>query len=72
MNNYCQTVQRTRAVFTEVLGFSLQTIQKFIQGGTCFSQKRWSCEYQHCRCLTIITIALNRFSVFRQIQYTIP
>ena len=38
-----------------------------------FLQKRvWSFEYQHCRCLARIAIALNRCSVYGQIQYTKP
>ena len=37
-----------------------------------FLWKRWSCEYQHSRCLARIIIALNHRSVFGQIQYTNP
>ena len=37
-----------------------------------FLWKRRSCEYRHSRCLARITIALNRRSVFGQIQYTKP
>ena len=37
-----------------------------------FLQKRRSFEYRHCRCLARIAIALNRCSVYGQIQYTKP
>ena len=37
-----------------------------------FLRKNRSCEYWHCRCLARIVIALNRRSVFGQIQYTKP
>ena len=37
-----------------------------------FLQKRRSCEYRHCGCLARIAFALNRPSVFGQIQYTKP
>ena len=37
-----------------------------------FLRKRRSFEYQHCRCLARITIALNRCSVYGQMQYTKP
>ena len=37
-----------------------------------FLWKRGSCEYQHCRCLARIAIALNCHTVFGQIQYTKP
>ena len=35
-------------------------------------RKRRSCKYRHCRCLARIAIALNRRSVFGQIQHTKP
>ena len=34
-----------------------------------FLRKRRSCKYRHCRCLARIALAVNRRSVFRQIQY---
>ena len=37
-----------------------------------FLRKRRSCEYLPSRCLVRIAIALNRRSVFGQIQYTKP
>ena len=37
-----------------------------------FLRKRRSFEYRHCRCLARIAIALNRCSVYGQIQYTKP
>ena len=37
-----------------------------------FLRKRRSFEYRHCRCLARIAIALNRCSVYEQIQYTKP
>jgi len=37
-----------------------------------FLWKRRSFEYRHCRCLARIAIALNRCSVYRQIQSTKP
>ena len=37
-----------------------------------FLRKRRSFEYRHCRCLKRIAIALNRCSVYGQIQYTKP
>ena len=37
-----------------------------------FLRKRRSFEYRHCRCLARTAIALNRCSVYGQIQYTKP
>ena len=37
-----------------------------------FLRKRRSFKYRHCKCLKRIAIALNRCSVYEQIQYTKP
>ena len=73
--NNCQKAQRI-VFFTNASALSLHTgdLEATIVHSRryMFLRKRRSCEYRHCRCLARIAIALNRRSVFGQIQYTKP
>ena len=70
--NYKQLSKRSTDSFYQSFSSLFANHLKLHSRWYMFLRKRRSFEYQHCRCLARIAIALNRCSVYGQIQYTKP
>ena len=70
--NYKQLSKRSTDSFYQSFSSLFANHLKLHSRRYMFLRKRRSFEYRHCRCLARIAIALNRCSVYGQIQYTKP
>ena len=70
--NYKQLSKRSTGSFYQSFSSLFANHLKLHSRRYMFLRKRRSFEYRHCRCLARIAIALNRCSVYGQIQYTKP
>ena len=70
--NYKQLSKRSTDSFYQSFSSLFANHLKLHSRRYMFLRKRRSFEYRHCRCLARIEIALNRCSVYGQIQYTKP
>ena len=70
--NYKQLSKRSTDSFYQSFNSLFANHLKLRSRRYMFLRKRRSFEYRHCRCLARIAIALNRCSVYGQIQYTKP
>ena len=70
--NYKQLSKRSMDSFYQSFSSLFANHLKLHSRRYMFLRKRRSFEYRHCRCLARIAIALNRCSVYGQIQYTKP
>ena len=70
--NYKQLSKRSMNSFYQSFSSLFANPLKLHSRRYMFLRKRRSFEYRHCRCLARIAIALNRCSVYEQIQYTKP
>ena len=70
--NYKQLSKRSTDSFYQSFSSLFANHLKLHSRQYMFLRKRRSFEYRHCRCLARIAIALNRCTVYGQIQYTKP
>ena len=70
--NYKQLSKRSTDSFYQSFSSLFANHLKLHSRRYMFLRKRRSFENRHCRCLARIAIALNRCSVYGQIQYTKP
>ena len=70
--NYKQLSKRSTDSFYQSFSSLFANHLKLHSRRYMFLRKRRSFEYRHCRCLARIAIALNRCSVYGQIQYRKP